>query len=134
MDIQNGQQGNQQNMLNEVTRLLCQAQAVRIKNLQNGLPELIQQCNKALDENQPELADSLWKQVAHQTQEISHLFNQVNGIMYGAPQRGRQQGRNQYGNPQFNRNQRGQQSFSTPSPKQLNQIVRKVTEEVLAAA
>jgi hypothetical protein len=99
--------------------------------LQSGLPELIQQTTKALDEGQPELAHTIWKQVVQNCQTISHLFNQTTGIMTGAPQRSRQNGRGQYANG--NRGQ-GQQRFATPSPKQLSKIVRQVTESVLATA
>lgn len=115
---------SQQNAINEVTHLLCQAQAVQIRTLQAGLPECIQQTTKALEENNPELAHNLWKQVVQNCQTISQLFKQTNSIMTGTPPGGRRQ----YAN-----GGRGQQrNFS--NPKQLNRLVRQVTESVLAAA
>jgi hypothetical protein len=147
MDFPNGGQHNaqqhqqQQNMLNEVTRLMCQAQAVQIRNLKTVNDELTEQSIKALEEGQPELAQSLWKQVVQNDQTISTRFNQYSNIITGTttPQRSSQRNRQQqYGRNQYasgNRQQRGRgQQFSTPSPKQLNRIVREVTESVLAAA
>lgn len=129
----------QSNVQTEITRHLCQAHAVQIKSLQQQLPELINQTTKALEEGQPELAHSLWKQVQQTTQNISRLFNQTTAIMYqqqtSVPGSFGSQGRRFNGyNGYSGRGRQQRQSRQSYSNRQLSKIARQVDELVAAAS
>jgi len=137
---------NQQTVQSEVTRHICQAFNVQVKDLQGSLPEILQQCSRALEDNNPEQAQIAWKQFANHVQAISRLFNQTATVMGQTTRTSRQfspyGGNGQYGRSnrqgrrqsQYTSSGRGS-SFRLPDdPRQLNEIINEASHRLVAAA